>query len=60
MNINILNNALDIFIHKDSSLDLLVKSIKSSFTPDSTIIMNGSTDNSKEKQLLVNSLGRWI
>ncbi|WP_430001981.1 hypothetical protein, partial [Mycoplasmopsis bovis] len=56
MNINILNNALDYFIHKDSSLDLLVKSIKSSFTPDSTIIMNGSTDYSKEKQLLVNSL----
>ncbi|UOE63527.1 DEAD/DEAH box helicase family protein [Mycoplasmopsis bovis] len=56
LNINILNNAIDYFIHKDSSLDLLVKSIKNSFTPDSTIIMNGSTDNSKEKQLLVNSL----
>lgn len=54
--IDILTQALDYFKTKDSSFQLLVNSLKSSFTKDSSIIMNGSADNNKENQLLVNSL----
>ena len=40
---------------------VLEYSIKNSFTEATSIIMNGSSDNNKENQLLVNSLeGREI
>ncbi|WP_434342658.1 DEAD/DEAH box helicase family protein [Mycoplasma capricolum] len=56
LNLEILNTAIKYFENKDGNLDLLEQSIKNSFTKDNSIIMNGTTDNSKEKQLLVNSL----
>lgn len=48
--------AINYFREKDESLELLVQSIKKSFTKDKSIIMNGSSDNNRENQLLVNSL----
>ena len=54
--INILNKAIKYFEKKDASLEILKCSIKNSFTEDTSIIMNGSSDNNKENQLLVNSL----
>ena len=54
--IEILTDAINYFKEKDSSLELLEHSIKSSFTKETSIIMNGSSDNNKENQLLVNSL----
>ena len=54
--INVLTEAINYFKEKDGSLKLLVQSIKTSFTEDTSIIMNGSSDNNKENQLLVNSL----
>ncbi|EIN15376.1 Type III restriction modification system endonuclase subunit, Res [Mycoplasmopsis agalactiae 14628] len=56
LNLDILNTAIKYFENKDGNLDLLEQSIKNSFTKDNSIIMNGTTDNTKEKQLLVNSL----
>ena len=49
-------SALDYFKKKDNSLMLLVNSLKDGFTKDKSIIMNGSADNTKDQQLLVNSL----
>ena len=54
--INVLTEAINYFKEKDGSLELLGQSIKTSFTEDTSIIMNGSSDNNKENQLLVNSL----
>lgn len=54
--IDVLNKALTYFNEKDDSLEILEHSIKNSFTKENTIIMNGSSDNNKEKRLLVNSL----
>lgn len=54
--IDVLKEAINYFKEKDSNLEILEYSIKNSFTRDTTIIMNGSSDNNKENQLLVNSL----
>lgn len=54
--IDILKEAIDYFKEKDSTLEILKHSIKNSFTEATSIIMNGSSDNNKENQLLVNSL----
>ncbi|MDU7496809.1 DEAD/DEAH box helicase family protein [Sneathia sanguinegens] len=54
--INELNKALDYFKEKDSSLMLLINSLKEGFSKDKSIIMNGSNDNTKEQQLQINSL----
>lgn len=54
--INELTEAIQYFKDKDSTLEILEHSIKNSFTEETTIIMNGASDNNKEKQLLVNSL----
>lgn len=51
-----LTEAIHFFRKKDETLELLGQSIKTSFTEDTAIIMNGASDNNKEKQLLVNSL----
>ncbi|HGK7334674.1 DEAD/DEAH box helicase family protein [Peptostreptococcus porci] len=51
-----LTEAIQYFKDKDSTLEILEHSIKSSFTEETAIIMNGASDNNKEKQLLVNSL----
>lgn len=51
-----LTEAINYFKEKDNTLELLEQSIKISFTEDTSIIMNGSSDNNKENQLLVNSL----
>ena len=54
--IEILTKAISYFKEKDDTLELLEHSIKNSFTEETSIIMNGSSDNNKENQLLVNSL----
>lgn len=54
--IDVLNKAIQYFEEKDESLEILEQSIKNSFTEDTSIIMNGSSDNNRENQLLVNSL----
>lgn len=54
--IDILSEAIKYFKEKDESLEILEHSIKNSFTEDTSIIMNGSSNNNKENQLLVNSL----
>ena len=51
-----LTEAINYFKEKDDTLELLEQSIKTSFTEDTSIIMNKSSDNNKENQLLVNSL----
>jgi len=51
-----LTEAINYFKEKDDTLELLGQSIKTSFTENTSIIMNGSSDNNKENQLLVNSL----
>lgn len=51
-----LKKAIHYFKEKDRTLENLLYSIKNSFTEDTSIIMNGSSDNNREKQLLVNSL----
>lgn len=51
-----LANAIEYFKSKDLSLELLEQSIKTSFTEEKSIIMNGLSDNNKNNQLLVNSL----
>ncbi|MGX9358505.1 DEAD/DEAH box helicase family protein [Mycoplasma sp. 128] len=54
--IETLTNAIQYFKQKDPTLEILEHSIKASFTQETSIIMNGYSDNNKEKQLLVNSL----
>ena len=54
--IDVLTKAILYFKEKDDTLELLEHSIKNSFTEETSIIMNGSSDNNKENQLLVNSL----
>jgi type III restriction-modification enzyme len=56
VNVDVLTSAIDYFEQKDSSLNLLIQSLKTSFSKNTAIIMNGASDNNKEKQLLVNSL----
>lgn len=51
-----LTEAINYFKEKDDTLELLEQSIKTSFTEDTSIIMNRSSDNNKKNQLLVNSL----
>lgn len=51
-----LTEAINYFKEKDDTLELLEQSIKTAFTEDTSIIMNGSSDNNKENQLLINSL----
>lgn len=51
-----LTEAINYFKEKDDTLELLEQSIKTAFTDNTSIIMNGSSDNNKENQLLVNSL----
>ncbi len=51
-----LNIALNYFQQKDKSLSLLVNALKSSFSKEKSIIMNGSSDDNKANQLLINSL----
>jgi type III restriction-modification enzyme len=51
-----LTEAIHYFKGKDNTLELLKQAIKTAFTEDTSIIINGSSDNNKEKQLLVNSL----
>lgn len=51
-----LTEAINYFKEKDDTLELLEQSIKTAFTENTSIIMNGSSDNNKENQLLVNSL----
>lgn len=55
-NIEILAKALNYFKQKDETYELLEHAIKSSFTKDNSIYMNETSDNNREKQLLVNSL----
>lgn len=54
--IDILTEALHYFKEKEGGLEFLAQSIKISFTRDTSIIMNRSSDNNKENQILVNSL----
>ena len=51
-----LTEAINYFKEKDETLELLEQAIKTSFTEDTSIIMNGTSDNNRENQLLVNSL----
>ncbi len=51
-----LNRALDYFKEKDGSFMLLINSLRDGFAKENTIIMNRSSDNTKEQQLQVNSL----
>lgn len=51
-----LTEAINYFKKRDNTLELLEQSIKTSFSEDTSIIMNGASDNNTEKQLLVNSL----
>lgn len=53
---NTLQKALNYFKDKDTSLMLLVNSLKESFSEDKCIIMNGAEDNTPDQQLQVNSL----
>lgn len=52
----LMKQAIDFFKEKDPSLRSLRSSIQQGFAEENAIIMNGSTDNSTEKQLAVNSL----
>lgn len=54
--IDVLTKAMSYFKEKDGTLEILVNSIKNSFTEETSIIINGKSDNNKENQLLVNSL----
>lgn len=55
-NMHPLINALDYFRKKDDSFELLRQSIKTSFTKENAIIINGKSDNNTQKQLVLNSL----
>lgn len=50
------SKAMKYYHEKDPSYESLVQSLKFSFSQENSIIMNGSTDNTTEKQLAVNSL----
>jgi len=52
----ILRNAIEYFKNKDSTLELLVHSIKNSFIDETSIIMNGSRDDNDMNQVLINTL----
>ncbi|WP_314293738.1 DEAD/DEAH box helicase family protein [Leptotrichia massiliensis] len=54
--IDILSKAINYFKQKDESLEILLHSIKNGFSQDTAIIINGISDDNKEKQILVNSL----
>ena len=54
--IDILSKAINYFKQKDESLEILVHSIKNGFSQDTALIINGTSDDNKEKQILVNSL----
>lgn len=54
--VQVLNDALDYFKKLDENFDTLIESLRASFAKDYSMIMNGSTENTKENQLLVNSL----
>lgn len=54
--LDVLVRALDYFREKDETFQLLVNSLKDSFSEEKAIIMNGASDNTKEQQLQVNSL----
>jgi type III restriction-modification enzyme len=54
--IDILSKAIHYFKQKDESLEILVHSIKNGFSQDTALIINGTSDDNKEKQILVNSL----
>ncbi len=51
-----LHNALAYFQEKDASLDFLARSIQDAFTPETSIIMNGASNDNDANQILVNSL----
>lgn len=55
-NMQELSRTLDYFREKDDSFLLLINSLKQGFSVDKTIIMNGTSDNTVEQQLQVNSL----
>ncbi|WP_036443949.1 DEAD/DEAH box helicase family protein [Metamycoplasma hyosynoviae] len=55
-NIEILKSAIDYFEQRNDNLNSLINSLKNSFAQDNAIIMNNTSDNSIEKQLLLNSL----
>ena len=52
----ILSKAIHYFKQKDETLEILLHSIKNGFSQDTTLIINGTSDDNKEKQILVNSL----
>ncbi|GAA1488967.1 DEAD/DEAH box helicase family protein [Brachybacterium sacelli] len=52
----LMKQAIGYFQEKDPSLRSLRSSIQQGFAEENAIIMNGSTDNSTDKQLAVNSL----
>ena len=54
--IDILSKAINYFKQKDESLEILLHSIKNGFSQDTALIINGTSDDNKEKQILVNSL----
>lgn len=54
--IDSLKKALDFFRGKDENFIFLINSLQDSFDIENSIIINGSTDATLEKQLLVNSL----
>ena len=57
MDNNLFQNALQYFKEKDETYQFLVETLKTSFQKENAIIMNSkSADNTKEKQLAVNSL----
>lgn len=54
--VDILSKALNYFKNSEERFDVLVESLKTSFAKDYSIIINSKDDDTKEKQLLVNSL----
>lgn len=54
--IEALTEAIKYFKEKDNTLELLINSLKNSFNTNTSIIMNGASDNNKDNQILVNSL----
>lgn len=54
--IDILSKAINYFKQKDENLEILLHSIKNGFSQDTALIINGTSDDNKEKQILVNSL----
>ena len=54
--IDILSKAIHYFKQKDENLEILLHSIKNGFSQDTALIINGTSDDNKEKQILVNSL----